>query len=864
MEKRVEVNIEGRVRVTSDEQSIEEAKRRAAEVEAVAESAGDGLDQTAEKARQVAREIERAFEDAAKGMGDRMRKALEEAAGGTTRPGALGKVDLSQTNPATLLSRVDRGLITTSASLAGARTYSELERIQGRLSTLSTYLEAAKHAGAPDERIESLEEALKELTEAVSEHKEALEKESERGTEQGPQPPEDRSDDSILRRLLERFGGGSLAQMGMLGNAMRFLGPFGLAIGAGVMGFRMLEGTLTRANQEGRNEVEIAADLARQYEYDRNPLLLFRRQKDLLTDRDLLRLGYTAQDAERYAAMLDLPGGMRGDVRALLRFSSTTGISEDQAAQLMHQLGMGGTWERGSLSQPLETFKLAMAEGVRLGISKSDTMQGLLRVTQESAARGVQSTQATLAFNAALQQALAQTGNRLLQGQAGAQAQSGIKSALAGEGDFGLQMLALNALGGQLPTAEELGLSGDVARGYEEMARANPMQALPIALRYITEGRNPQLLERLAGGMEGAFGSGPQGTSLMVAWLQQYGLQGEQLLSIIGGGGVSGIVERAGKITPAMAEGQDLIEDVQGANRVYWQTRQNDAMKREAGLRKSLAALDLTGDLETGMRSLANRFTINTALFMSGLGGNDLTQGGSLQGPAGEIDTGAYIPGMGPKPTAQMGMGSLTPDGRIAVTLPPGAEYDRATLEALRAKGVDTSKLGRHLGYDFAIGDRGKGGDPITNPFARATVAKVGYDPDGYGNYVVLDLGGGVQARFAHLQETKLKAGQKLHTGDLIGLEGQTGAATGPHLHMEMIKNGRPIQDALDWQKLFERYLGRPQGDAGTQQPQKVVVEVQGLDNIRVEGVSGPQADRIRQGLEMILGAAVPQNHRGA
>jgi hypothetical protein len=43
-----------------------------------------------------------------------------------------------------------------------------------------------------------------------------------------------------------------------------------------------------------------------------------------------------------------------------------------------------------------------------------------------------------------------------------------------------------------------------------------------------------------------------------------------------------------------------------------------------------------------------------------------------------------------------------------------------------------------------------------------------------------------------------------------------------------------------------------------------VVVRVEGLDRIRVEGVSGPQADRIRQGIELILSGAVPENHRGS
>ncbi len=867
MEKRVEVNIEGRVRVTSDEQSIEEAKRRAAEVETAAEGATEGLDGTAQKAREVAREVERAFEDMAKNLGQRMRSAVEEAAAGGAGGGVLGKVDLSQANPAALLSRVDRGLVTAGASLAGARTYSEIERIQGRLATLGTYLEAARQAGAPDDRIESLEEALQELTDAVKEHKESLEKEGQKPEAQGPQPPggEGGGPGGLIGQLLERWGGAGLARMGWLGGALRFLGPAGLALGAGVMGFRMLEGALTRANQEGRNELEIAADLARQYESSENPLTLFRNRDDLLSHTRLLRLGYTARDAERYAAMLDLPGGMRGDVYSLLQFSATTGIGEEQTAQLMHQLGMSGTFARGQMGQPLETLKLALAEGVRLGVSKSDTLQAILRVTQESAARGVQATQGTLAFNAALQQALAQTGNRLLQGQAGAQAQSGIKSALAAEGDFGLQMLMLDAMGGELPTAEELGLSGATARGYEQLARANPIQALPIALRALAEGRAPEKLAAMVRRLQRNLGGSPQGLSLQAALLQQYGVDNEQLLTILGAGGLEAFVTQAAERAPVFAEGQDLAEDVQGANRFYWQSRQLGALGEEARGLRSLASLELTGNFEAGLRSVHGRFSIGLSRFSRGFGDRSLSSDADMSGFAGEIPTGAYVPGEAPgRPAGAGALGMLSPEG-VAVTLAPGAEYDAATRAQLRARGVDPDALPRrHTGYDFSIGKPGVGGDPIVNPFARATVAKVGKDPKGYGTYVILDLGDGTQARFAHLQATDLKEGQRLRAGDRIGLEGQTGAATGPHLHMEMIRGGKPVTDPLDWQKLFEQYLGRPQGSTTEPQERRVLVEVRGLENIRVEGVSGPQADRIREGLEMILGAAVPQNHRGA
>lgn len=61
----------------------------------------------------------------------------------------------------------------------------------------------------------------------------------------------------------------------------------------------------------------------------------------------------------------------------------------------------------------------------------------------------------------------------------------------------------------------------------------------------------------------------------------------------------------------------------------------------------------------------------------------------------------------------------------------------------------------------------------------------------GMGKMIVIDHGYGFQTRFGHLSEIKVHTGQKVKRGDVIGLMGSTGYSTGPHLHYEVIRNGK-------------------------------------------------------------------------
>jgi murein DD-endopeptidase MepM/ murein hydrolase activator NlpD len=65
------------------------------------------------------------------------------------------------------------------------------------------------------------------------------------------------------------------------------------------------------------------------------------------------------------------------------------------------------------------------------------------------------------------------------------------------------------------------------------------------------------------------------------------------------------------------------------------------------------------------------------------------------------------------------------------------------------------------------------------------------------GNHVVIDHGFGYQTVYAHLDRFNVRVGQKVKRGDIIGFVGSTGLSTAPHLHYEVLVNGRNVDPAL-------------------------------------------------------------------
>ncbi|HEV2027502.1 MAG TPA: M23 family metallopeptidase [Candidatus Dormibacteraeota bacterium] len=81
---------------------------------------------------------------------------------------------------------------------------------------------------------------------------------------------------------------------------------------------------------------------------------------------------------------------------------------------------------------------------------------------------------------------------------------------------------------------------------------------------------------------------------------------------------------------------------------------------------------------------------------------------------------------------------------------------------------------------------------------ASAGTARVGFDPAAAGQYVVVTVDAHVRVFYCHLSTVGVVNGQAVTSGLVIGALGQSGKATGPHLHFEVQQDGSSI-DPVQW-----------------------------------------------------------------
>jgi murein DD-endopeptidase MepM/ murein hydrolase activator NlpD len=146
--------------------------------------------------------------------------------------------------------------------------------------------------------------------------------------------------------------------------------------------------------------------------------------------------------------------------------------------------------------------------------------------------------------------------------------------------------------------------------------------------------------------------------------------------------------------------------------------------------------------------------------------------------------------------------GSVSESGQSLRALGRFMERTRPTLLAMPfrwpVRGPLNSRFGQrqspwtgefefHRGLDISAGR----GTPVYAP-ASATVYFAGYVGE-YGNTVILDHGHDLRSLYGHLQEARVRPGERVERGQLIALTGNTGRTSGPHLHYEIQMRGQAV-----------------------------------------------------------------------
>lgn len=147
-------------------------------------------------------------------------------------------------------------------------------------------------------------------------------------------------------------------------------------------------------------------------------------------------------------------------------------------------------------------------------------------------------------------------------------------------------------------------------------------------------------------------------------------------------------------------------------------------------------------------------------------------------------------------------------------------EFERVTSRFTNARFHPVLKVNRpHRGVDY--------GGALNTPIMSVGdgVIKRKERQNGYGNFIMIDHGNGYETLYAHLNKfnNKFKVGSRVKQGEIIGYMGQTGLATGVHLHYEMrlngeykdplkidLPNGLPVKDKNSFEKRkleLQKYL---------------------------------------------------------
>ena len=126
-------------------------------------------------------------------------------------------------------------------------------------------------------------------------------------------------------------------------------------------------------------------------------------------------------------------------------------------------------------------------------------------------------------------------------------------------------------------------------------------------------------------------------------------------------------------------------------------------------------------------------------------------------------------------------------------SIQPVANEDLTRLVSGFGKRINPFHKGNydHSGVDFAAT---RGTSVMATAKGTVVDTKSGSDLQaGYGNYIEIDHGNGLITRYAHLEEVNVRVGQRVSKGFVIGTVGMSGGAVAPHVHYEIIREGKQV-----------------------------------------------------------------------
>ena len=141
----------------------------------------------------------------------------------------------------------------------------------------------------------------------------------------------------------------------------------------------------------------------------------------------------------------------------------------------------------------------------------------------------------------------------------------------------------------------------------------------------------------------------------------------------------------------------------------------------------------------------------------------------------------------------------IIPNGEVHTPAPAvssGGSYAKATISAdgYFINPVPGSIITQYLhGYNAVDLGAGVGTPIVAAASGEVIVSKQGGWNGGYGNYLVIKHANGTQTLYSHNSSNSVYVGQYIEQGELIGYVGQTGRATGPHLHFEVRGASNPL-----------------------------------------------------------------------